>query len=1499
MAKEPEVYVGKEGAQELYRKIKAEIGKFTAFQKAEPAADGTPDIDLADRKTNIIYLVPVSGSPDPDHYMEWIWTTPEAAEPAWVCIGDTSTDTPKYVDVTGTVSGTTQTVDLTHNRFSRIAVDGGATELVINVPAEEADRVGWFRFDFTLPEETVMERVRVLDSTGTECMRYVPMHYTGPVTYKGEVVDTLVKIIGYPDPSYVDPLNPLGLPDYTIRLKFDTTDEPAFSHGEATLVESSRGGWSIWDLTYASSDWTQLLYGQTHLVEVLGANSTNVTNMTGLFNGCSNLERLAIFDTSMVDNMVGIFGNCAKIETMPDFDYSEVTNMCYAFTNCSALKAFIAETPSLRIAKNMFSHCHSLETVEFDSSRLTDFTGMFQGCRRLVHGPDIDTASAKTMHQMFDSCLVLEDVPQYDTGKVTDFYETFNYCIALTTVPSLDTSSAKTMEMMFCNCSSLTEAPEMNTPTVENMKYMFQSCSALKTVPTYSTDSLEECDAMFSGSGITEVPDMDFSKVKVLDSLFAGCMNLTTIPLLNLNNAVSVNYMFSYCNNVEHGAFNLYSSLLDISKLTEHVDVFKECGKDTESGLEELNRIDSSWGGYGLPPFTLRLKFTSGVTPSFTYGTAHRVTELQPDNVWDLTYENTNWQWLLSGQNDLIAVIDANTKGVTNMAFMFRSCPQLETISNYETWTKIDMSEVEFSYCMFWSCTALRKFEIPPDALPKVENCKDMYYDCSLLSGDITLNLPAATATDGMFRFCSSITSATISMPKNTCLDYTFYKCGGMTSVTLTNTDSVTSAAYAFYVCPNLETAQIDRLPCLTNAYYMFWGCSNLHSISLYVPELDNAGSMFTDCVKLESVVLQTTNTLSDMMCIFKNCTSLSTVSVSDTSNVEDIYEAFRNCGITSVPNMQFPNASNAYAAFCDCTKVQSGAYSMYQHLSSKSRQVSSHDDTFTNCADPSVTSGVEDLDKIPTSWGGTKAPWLLLEFTEGITPSFSTGTATQVSSSPNVWKLKTPGVTSWNNLLSSQSALIAVLDSDSSEITNMSYMFHTCSNLQRVVKLDTSKTTTCYRMFYNCFELTAIPEFNLSECTTISYMFDGCSTLAGPINIDAPKLTNASYAFYGSGITEIGKLNLPSVTSAYCMFMGCAALTKICTIYMPKAYSVYSMFANCSSMKTVDAVYFPTTNRTVDANSLFASCQSITSVGRIVIPYARYTYNMFNGCTSLEQIPYIDFSLNQVTDSSSMFRVCQNVQSGSYDMYSKLVSTGRVTSYYNTFTECGINSASGREDLLKIPTTWGGLGPESEGTVTIGGREYKTIRRGNKEWLAENLDYKFDGCAISTASSHISTTVTTPAAWYYNDDEQQYGIDGEKKCGLLYNGYAIQYLDSNKSTLLPDGWRLPKFSDWSGSFSTTGAAKIKALDNSVTANWPNGFNGYGYYGMNILPSGRCVSNTFYSIGTDGYYLHYESSMGTRMGWTHFYNTMSTSAGWSGSSGDGKRGISVRLVRDI
>lgn len=127
-----------------------------------------------------------------------VYTGKEGIQELWRRIkAEMSTDVPKYVDVPGTVTGTTLTATLTHNRYAKLTVDNTITDIVINLPAEDLPKVGWFKFEFTLPEDTVLEHVRVLDATGSECLMFAPMSWPGLVTYQGEVTDKIAKIIGY------------------------------------------------------------------------------------------------------------------------------------------------------------------------------------------------------------------------------------------------------------------------------------------------------------------------------------------------------------------------------------------------------------------------------------------------------------------------------------------------------------------------------------------------------------------------------------------------------------------------------------------------------------------------------------------------------------------------------------------------------------------------------------------------------------------------------------------------------------------------------------------------------------------------------------------------------------------------------------------------------------------------------------------------------------------------------------------------------------------------------------------------------------------------------------------------------------------------------------------------------------------------------------------------------------------------------------------------------
>ena len=177
----------------------------------------------------------------------------------------------------------------------------------------------------------------------------------------------------------VDPYNPLNLPPFTIRLKYRDNVTPTFSKGTGVQVSSSP---NIWDLTYESQDWSYLLDGQVDLIEVIDANTSGVTDMQGMFNNCSILSAVALFDTSDVTNMDSMFYSCRNLTSIPLFDTSKVTDM-----------------------GEMLHYCRSLTTVPlFNTSKVTNMDRMCMSCESLTSIPLLNTSSCTNMSQAFYAC---------------------------------------------------------------------------------------------------------------------------------------------------------------------------------------------------------------------------------------------------------------------------------------------------------------------------------------------------------------------------------------------------------------------------------------------------------------------------------------------------------------------------------------------------------------------------------------------------------------------------------------------------------------------------------------------------------------------------------------------------------------------------------------------------------------------------------------------------------------------------------------------------------------------------------------------------------------------------------------------------------------------------------------------------------------------------------------------------------------------------------------
>lgn len=157
----------------------------------------------------------------------------------------------------------------------------------------------------------------------------------------------------------------------------------------------------------------------------------------------------------------------------------------------------------------------------------------------------------------------------------------------------------------------------------------------------------------------------------------------------------------------------------------------------------------------------------------------------------------------------------------------------------------------------------------------------------------------------------------------------------------------------------------------------------------------------------------------------------------------------------------------------------------------------------------------------------------------------------------------------------------ISTANLDTSECTNMGYMFNNCGGLTSldVSHFDTSKVTNMSNMFYQCSGLTSldVSKWNTSQVTNMSYMFSGCGGLTSLnlSNWNTSQVTNMNYMFgFCSKLTSLNLSNFDTskVTNMDNMFGFCSKLTSLdlSNWNMSQVTNTTSMFYNCSALKTV-----------------------------------------------------------------------------------------------------------------------------------------------------------------------------------------------------------------------------------------------------------------------------------------------------------------------------------------
>lgn len=142
------------------------------------------------------------------------------------------------------------------------------------------------------------------------------------------------------------------------------------------------------------------------------------------------------------------------------------------------------------------------------------------------------------------------------------------------------------------------------------------------------------------------------------------------------------------------------------------------------------------------------------------------------------------------------------------------------------------------------------------------------------------------------------------------------------------------------------------------------------------------------------------------------------------------------------------------------------------------------------------------------------------------------------------------------------------------------------------------------------------------------------------------------------------------------------------------------------------------------------------------------------------------------------------------------------------------------------------------EGTIRdIDGNSYKTVKIGNQEWMAENLrTSRFsngDNIPNIAESTQWANTDSAAFCWSGNNSEE------DNNTGKIYNWYAV----SDSRNLCPDGWHVPKKSDWNELFEYISENGFRDRE----ANALRGINSddAGYFGFNAGKGSVRYGNNF------------------------------------------------------
>ena len=286
-----------------------------------------------------------------------------------------------------------------------------------------------------------------------------------------------------------------------------------------------------------------------------GFNTSNVTNMSSMFERCDGIPDLSSFNTSNVTNMSSMFECCGGIPDLSSFNTSNVTNMSSMFEGCWHLRSLNLSnfnTQNVTDMSSMFEDCacYDIEWVEglssinlssFNTSNVTNMSKMFKGCYNLssLNLSNFNTQNVTDMSSMFEDCAFYYG------------YSSYPYPQGLSSInlSSFNTSNVTNMSKMFKGCYNLSSLnlSNFNTQNVTDMSYMF-----------YRTSVSRE-EMWINGLSSLDLSNFNTSSVTNMSYMFGECVRISSLNLSNFNMS-NVTSKTGMCSNLSiHSGVQYYN----------------------------------------------------------------------------------------------------------------------------------------------------------------------------------------------------------------------------------------------------------------------------------------------------------------------------------------------------------------------------------------------------------------------------------------------------------------------------------------------------------------------------------------------------------------------------------------------------------------------------------------------------------------------------------------------------------------------------------------------------------------------------------------------------------------------------------------------------------------------------------------------------------------------------------------------------------------------------